>query len=189
MKRELTLEEHDAILARDPKYQSIVAEQERRMAELDALLEQDEKPLIKALSKAGWPPRIPQIEERRSVFDLVNTQEPYPHLLPILAEHLTRPYHNIIRDGIARALIVKEARGTHIPRVMMDELKRQTDPSQGLNSFRWVLIYALETVGDPSMLAEVRQLLKDERYASVRIELECLEKKLSRRRGRRRRSP
>lgn len=184
MKRELTAKEEQDILDRDPKYQALMADKERQWAELDALLEHDETTLIQALTKAGWPSSVQQIGMKRSICDLVNSAEPYPHLLETLADHLTRPYHNITREGITRALIVPEARATRVPRIMMDELKRQTDPSQGLNSYRWTLIYALETIGDRSMLEEVRQLLQDERYSSVQIELKCLERILSRRRGR-----
>ena len=46
-----------------------------------------------------------------SVWDLVNSSASYPAALPILLEHLRRPYHPRIREGLARALAVQEAEG------------------------------------------------------------------------------
>ena len=141
-------------------------------------------PVIEALTAAGWPPNVIQRSETRSVWDLVNTAEPYPQLLPILAEHVTRPYHKRIREGIARALAVSEAGGTEIPRVLMDELKRETDPTAGPNSFRWVLINTLASIGDASLMPDVQQLLEDPRYLSVRSDLQRLANKLPKRKSR-----
>jgi hypothetical protein len=85
------------------------------------------------------------------VWDLVNTAESYSHLLDVLADHLTRPYQKRTREGIARALAVREAKGTGIPRVLMEELKKETDPNEGPNSYRWALINTLVFIGDSSL--------------------------------------
>lgn len=45
-----------------------------------------------------------------SVWDLVNTTEAYPQAIPILISHFARPYSDKIREGIARALAMKDAR-------------------------------------------------------------------------------
>ena len=45
-----------------------------------------------------------------TVWDLVNTVGPYPTAIPILLRHLFRPYRDRTREGIARALGVREAR-------------------------------------------------------------------------------
>ena len=145
------------------------------------MFEKDQEPLVAALTAAGWPPKVQQCGETRSVWDFVNTVEPYPHLLDTLAEHLIRPYHERIKEGIARALAVREAKGTHIPRVLMEELKKETDPNEGPNSYRWVLINTLKTIGDSGLLEDVRQLVEDSRYAAVHSDLLQLANKLSRR--------
>lgn len=44
-----------------------------------------------------------------SVWDLVNTPTSYPAAIPVLLEHLGRPYPAAIREGIARALGVPDA--------------------------------------------------------------------------------
>ena len=144
------------------------------------LLRKDEEPLVAALTATGWPPSVRQCGETRSVWDLVNTAEPYPHLLEPLADHLTRPYHKRTREGIARALAVREARGTKIPQVLMDELKNETDPNEGSNSYRWALINTMVLIGDSSLTADVLQLLADPRYETVRTDLQRLAKKLKR---------
>lgn len=41
-----------------------------------------------------------------SVWDLVNTSKPYSQAIPILLMHLERPYFDVIKDGIARALAI-----------------------------------------------------------------------------------
>lgn len=155
-------------------------ERERRWAAQAAMFRKDQEPLVAALTAAGWPSKVRQCNDTRSVWDFVNTVEPYPHLLDTMVEHLVRPYHKRIKEGIARSLAVKEARGTHIPRVLMDELKKETDPNEGPNSYRWVLINTLVTIGDSELLEDARQLLEDPRYAAVRSDLQRLAKKLSR---------
>jgi hypothetical protein len=180
MARPITAKEHSDSLARDPKIQAMRAAQERSQAERMAFLDADEKPLVKALTAAGWPEGVRQCGSSRSVWDLVNTPIAYPHLLETLADHVVRPYHLTTREGIARALAVKEARGTRVPRVLMDELKKRIDPTEGANSYRWVLINTLVFIGDRSLLEEVNQLLSHPMYASVREDLLRLARALQR---------
>lgn len=178
MKRELTAKEEQDILDRDPQYQAMMAEKRRQWAEKAAIARADEEPLVAALTTAGWPQAVRQCGEWRSVWDLVNTAEPYPHLLNVLADHLARSYLKRTREGIARALAVREAKGTSIPGVLMDELKKETDPNEGPNSYRWALINTLISIGDSSLSDDVEQLLADSRYESVQAHLQRLAKKL-----------
>jgi len=185
-RRELTVEEHDRILANDPEYQARMAKLERQWAEQNRILEEDEKPLVAALTAAGWPDGVEQVEETRSVWDLVNTSVSYPHLVETLTDHITRPYHPRTKEGIARALAVKEAKGTRTPRVLMDELKKETCPDEGPNSYRWTLVNTLVFIGDSSLLDDVRELLGDPRYKTIQLDLRRLAQALTRR-GRRKR--
>lgn len=153
-------------------------ERESKWADKAAIARKDEEPLIAALTAAGWPEGVRQCTEVRSVWDLVHTAVSYPHLLEKLAEHITRPYRKSTKEGIARALAVREAKGTLIPRVVMDELKTETDPNEGINSYRWALINTLVLIGDSSLTDDVEQLLADPRYESVRTDLLRLAKKL-----------
>lgn len=179
MKRELTAKEHGDMLEKDLQYQAMMAEKRRKWAEKVAIARKDEEPLVAALTAAGWPEGVQQCTEVRSVWDLVHTAVPYPHLLETLADHITRPYRKSTREGIARALAVREAVGTRIPRVLMEELKKETDPDEGPNSYRWAIINTLTFVGDSSLADDVQQLLADPRYKSVQADLLRLAKKLN----------
>ena len=62
-----------------------------------------QKALVSDLQKVGAP-------VRDSVYDLVNTSEPYPEALPVLMEHLERGgYPARIMEGIGRALSVRDS--------------------------------------------------------------------------------
>jgi len=180
MKRERTAKDEQDLLDRDLKYQAMLAEKRWQWAEQADMLRRDEAPLVGALIAAGVRLNGKGIE---SVWDLVNTAEPYPHLLDTLVEHVTRPYHVRTREGIVRALAVREAKGTRVPRLLMNELKKQTDPSDGPNSYRWVLINTLVFIGDRSLGEDVRLLVNDSRYGMVRRDLERLARAI-RRKGR-----
>ena len=107
MKRPLTAKEEQDLLDLDPKYQEMMAEKRRKWAEEASLLQKDEESLVAALTSVGWPHGVRQCGATRSVWDLVNTAEPYPQLLDTLTEHISRSYHKRTREGIARALAVR----------------------------------------------------------------------------------
>lgn len=91
-----------AELRSDPEF---VAQQEQRDADLQRKADawrQAEAPLAEELRGVGVA-----VE---SAWDLVNTSSPYPAALPILLEHLERAYPDRVREGIARALAVRDAR-------------------------------------------------------------------------------
>jgi len=169
----MTAWEHGQILASDPEYQAMRAEKEKRIAEMEAMLAADAKPLIEALAAAGRPVK--------SVWDLVNTAESYPEAIPVLVEHLSRPYNIRTREGIARALAVKEARGPAAHAVLA-ELKKMTEAKDPVEeSYRFALTNALVTIGDPSMQDDLRQMLNDPRYAKARMGLERALKAIAKR--------
>jgi hypothetical protein len=79
-----------------------VAAREREERERQARVatwREAEKPLARELRAVGY--------EVDTAWDLVNTSEPYPDALPILLEHLGKPYPDRVREGIARALAVR----------------------------------------------------------------------------------
>jgi hypothetical protein len=174
-KKWMTVEEHRKILAQDPKYQAMMAEKAKRRADMEALFEADQKPLVAALTAAGRPVK--------SVWDLVNTAEPYPEAILVLAEHLSHPYHFRTREGIARALTVKEARGA-AARVVLAELMKISETKDAVeDDYRAALANALVRIGDASMLEDVRQMLGDPHYAKVQSELEKLIKAIAKRKA------
>ena len=101
MTETMTAAEMMARLAADPVYQAKRAEKTARLKAMSARLNEEAAPLLKDLEAAGF--RV------ASVWDLVNTSNPYPAAIPILLAHLPRPYADRTRDGIARALAVPAA--------------------------------------------------------------------------------
>jgi hypothetical protein len=172
-KKWMTVEEHHKILAQDPKYQAMMAEKAKRRADMEALFEADQKPLVAALVATG--------RSVKSVWDLVNTAESYPESIPVLAQHLSRPYHFRTREGIARALTVKEARGA-VAHVVLAELKKISETKDAVeDDYRTALANALVKIGDASMLEDVRQMLGDPHYTKVQSELENVIKTITKR--------
>jgi hypothetical protein len=102
VKKRQTAAEYGAELARNPEFMRRRQEQEARTQQCLDQMHRAEIPLIDALAEAGV--RV------TSVWDLVNTGAQYPDALPILFDHLHRPYPDSVRTGIARALAVPEAR-------------------------------------------------------------------------------
>ena len=68
---------------------------EERWKAYEDELRRSEEPLVEALREVGV--------SVTSVWDLVNTREPYPNALPVLIKHLTGDYHPKVLANIARA--------------------------------------------------------------------------------------
>ena len=101
-KGRITAAEAMARLNADPEF---VARRELAERELRAREEEwrrAEAPLVHDLRGAGLAVQ--------SVWDLVNTAAPYTEVLSILLEHLQLPYPVPVREGIARALAVPQAK-------------------------------------------------------------------------------
>jgi hypothetical protein len=98
----VTAAEFLAERAKDPEYVERERKREEELKRLEEEYERAERPLVQDLKAAGFPVR--------SVYDFVNTTRSYRGALPILLDHLQRTYPPAIREGIARALAVREAR-------------------------------------------------------------------------------
>lgn len=88
-------------LQRDPEWVARRLERERARQEVERASAAEQAPLIQDLAKCGLP-----VE---SVWDLVNSRNNYDHALPVLMNHLTRPYSPGVREGIARAVAIPAA--------------------------------------------------------------------------------
>src|SRR6185437_4141106 len=99
-----------------------------------------------------------------SVWDLVNTSNPYPELVPLLLDHLDRPYSDEVREGIARALAVREAR------IGWDKLVNLylSEPAGGASHVKWALHLAIATAADVSVLDTLINLVVDRRHGRDR---------------------
>ncbi|KQM38110.1 hypothetical protein ASE59_12570 [Sphingomonas sp. Leaf10] len=115
----------------------------------------EEAPLREDLRRLGFSVKW--------VWDFVNAKENYyVSAVPTLINHLKRPYSDEIREGIARALAIKEARGvagTAILAVLEED---------GLSDqLRWALANTLTTVADRSNKDEIKKLLRVETNKQV----------------------
>ena len=101
----MTLAEHDALLKAEGRYDAMQAlhRQQEEMCRKRGTSGRGRKcPLVEALAQCGCVVK--------SVWDLVSSKAPYPAAIPVLLEHLSKPYPDRVREGIARALA--RARGT-----------------------------------------------------------------------------
>lgn len=98
----ISADELMAQLAQDEDYQAKAAALEVEMQARREELRRAEQPILADLQAAGV--------EVQSVWDLVNTSEPYPAALPILLDHLQRGgYPDRVMESLGRALAVKPA--------------------------------------------------------------------------------
>jgi hypothetical protein len=89
-------------LAQDKDYQRGKAAFDAELQERANALRAAEQPVVASLRSIGV-----QVD---SVWDLVNTSEPYPAALPVLMEHLERGgYPDRVMESLGRALAVKPA--------------------------------------------------------------------------------
>lgn len=151
-----TVEEFLAELQGDPAYVKRVRERDERIAREEDELSRAEAPLVKALDAAGI--------HVTSAWDLVNTRRPHPKAVPILLSHLKRPYPERVREGIARALAVPQAK-VGWKQLVDSYLREDESPTPGLevNEVKWALHLAIAAAADASVLDELAALAIDRR--------------------------
>ena len=139
-KGNITAEELSKQLPTNPEYQKMLQEKEERMRIQKTELDKDEEELIKEISKKGI--------DIESVWDFVNNNVKHPFLgnkftgqykkvYPILVDHLDKPHHSRIREGIIRALTEKDARDIAKDK-LLEHFYKETD-----KNVKWVLSNAL----------------------------------------------
>lgn len=123
------------------------------------LLEEESRELAHALRDAGL--------DVDSVYDLVNTRDSYPEGIPVLLEYLPRVSHPRMKEGIARALGVVEAR----PRAaepLLREFRRYQALTKSEEHTKWAIANALSTVADDSVFREIAVTLQDAEHGGPR---------------------
>lgn len=121
--------------------------------------EQEDKRVAEALAKVGV--------HVSSVYDLVNTGKPYPEAIPVLIKLLSEVRDNRIKEGVVRALTVKEARGV-ATKPLIAEFKNVRPDEHGAESLKWAIGNALSVVADDSVFEELVELVKDRRHGRAR---------------------
>jgi len=150
-------EEYARQLQADPEFMRMRAEQDKGLAERKAQLRVAQAPLIADLAGIGI--------KVQSVYDLVNTSSSYQEAIPLLLEHLRRPYPDVIREGIARALAVRATRKIGWT-VLVDEFRKTGAAS---NQIKDGLAIALAGASDDSVIQDLIDLAKDKSHGSSRI--------------------
>ena len=143
---EKTADELMTELESDPEW---VARRDAREAEQRAKEERsiaEQALLLADLRKVGY--RI------RWIWYLVNSAESYPEAIPVLINHLRRPYRDGIREGIARALAVREARGL-AGKAILETLREEGLGKQ----LRWALANSLTIVADRTNSNDIKAVL------------------------------
>lgn len=146
----LTAAELLSKLANDKDYQEKVAEKDRQRKERELSLKKDEQPLTADLKKIN--------AKIDSVWDLVNTTDRYPELVPVLLRHLGRPYDDLNKEGIIRALAVVEAKDVAGP-FLLDEFDRIDKTKIDL---LWVIGNTMEVVISDRDVERVIKIVKDQ---------------------------
>jgi hypothetical protein len=145
-------------LEADPGWIAHRDERERLQHQAQARLERDARPLIAALQDVGV-----NVE---SVWDLVNSSEPYPVAIPVLVQHLDRPYEARNREGIARALAVRDAK-----KLAWDKVLNiiETQWAELPKDLRDGLMIALSGMAGPDDAPKLIELISDRRLGPSRI--------------------
>lgn len=151
----ITAGELMAELEADPEYVAETARQDREREARVAERRRAEAPLVEELRESGF--------EVDTAWDLVNTSTPYPGALPILLEHLQRPYPDRVREGIARALAVRDARfGVETLVRLYRAEEAGTDAKDGL-------AVAIGEASDDDVIDEVIDLATDPSHGTNRV--------------------
>lgn len=154
-RRQKTAAELMAELEADPDYVAARQQRDAERARKESEWRKAEAPLVDELREAGI--------EVDSAWDLVDTATPYPDALPILLRHLERPYPDRVREGIARALAVSDARPgwATLVRLYRDE-QPGTDAKDGLAA-------ALAAAADDQVIDDLIGLTEDPAHGDSRL--------------------
>lgn len=122
-----------------------------------AELEANSKPVLRALHKIGI-----EVESVGSL-PAAAYRSKYEAAIPILLEHLTKPYYDRNRWAIARALAVKEAEPAW--NILKDEYVKADRNSE----YKRGLAQALSVIALPNHLGDLICLLRDQAHGPSRL--------------------
>lgn len=144
-------------LVRKPvKSPSEVEEMLRIREAFGKALQQQAAPLFDELAMVGI--------KIKSVWDLVNTSEPYPNAIPILVKHLSRSYHNRNKEGIVRALAMKDAKGIANKAVFEEyrKLPKESPEEPWIFHYRWAFGNTMRIIVTKDDLDDLIEIVTDE---------------------------
>lgn len=137
------------LLRKPVKSKEEVQELERTGKDLELEYRKETFDLIAELKEAGL--------EINDIWELVNTKEPYPEAIDILLKHLPKQYHDKNKEGIIRALAVKEAKGKATS-ALINEFNNTPKEKQNL---RWIIGNTIYTTIADEDIASILSIVKD----------------------------
>jgi hypothetical protein len=99
-----------------------------------------------------------------SIWDLVNTKKPYPEAIDILIKHVPVHYHDKNREGIFRALTVKEAKRKANAALIAEYKKIPTEK----DNLRWVIGNAIYVIVVPNDIESILPIVEDKQNGMSR---------------------
>ena len=152
----ITGEELMARLNADPAYRARQEAEDTEIARKVRERERAEGPIVEELAVAGI--------HVRSVWDLVTTRKTPAAALPVLLAHLQKHYAPAIREGIARALAVRESRFAW--NTLAEFFKKEQEPR-----VHEALAIAVAESADNSVLDDIIELVQDRSNGDDRVHL------------------
>lgn len=137
------------LLKQPTKTKEEVVEMENARLEFEKELRQQQAELIHEIKKRGII--------ISNIWDLVNTKEDYKNVLDILISHLTKPYHDKIKEGIVRALAVKEA----APIANSTLLEEYHKTSKDKKALRWAIGNTIYNTVTENYKEKIIEIVKD----------------------------
>lgn len=153
----ITVEEWMRELERDPEFARRKAERERELERREAESRKEQAALLRELAAVGV--------KVSTVWDLVNTSASYTAALPILLDHLKRPYSDGTREGIARALAVRATRPIGWS-ALVEEFEKTESSNKRVKDG---IAVALAGASDDAVISELIALAKDRRHGDSRL--------------------
>jgi hypothetical protein len=154
MSKRISAAELIAKLNSDPEFVARRTTEEAEREKRDAEYARAEAPLVQELRAAG--------RAVDSAWDLVNTPGTYPELIPILLAHVARPYPAAVREGIARALAVRES---SCGWSLLSQLYRQ----ESVERVKDGLAVALAAASNDELLGDLIALVRDRANGPSRL--------------------
>jgi hypothetical protein len=153
----ITAEEHIRLLESDPEFMRRRAEQNRLMAERGAQLRREQAPILADLDRLGF--KIDALSQ------LMSRYPKYPEAIPVLLEHLQKPYPDAVHAWIARALAVRATRKVGWRTLVQEYAKTDIASKEAKDA----IALALAAACDRSVLPELIELARDKSHGSSRI--------------------
>lgn len=119
--------------------------------------ENENRMVCEALSKVGL--------KVNSVYDLVNSNENYPEAIPILVEMLSKVKSDRIKEGVARALTIKNA-GKEVAKALIKEFESYKTSTESEEYTKWAIANAILVVADNSFFEDIVNFIQNKEYGS-----------------------